>query len=119
MPTWANHQDTEGDSIVEQAISAWKHSMAEAEDTYKRFISMGMKPEEAREVLPNSTACRIIMRANVREWRHIFSLRCSTAAYPQMRELATMMLHQAHDAVPVAFDDLYDQYNENKGVSEE
>ena len=50
------------------------------------------------------------MKANIREWLHFFELRCSKAAYPQMRELAIMMLKLAHDAVPVVFDNLYNTY---------
>ena len=88
----------------------WVTQMFYAEEEYKKMISEGCKPEEAREVLPNSTACRIIMKANLREWRHIFALRCSKAAYPQMRSLATQMLKLAYERVPVVFDDLYDEY---------
>lgn len=88
----------------------WKESMINAEAEYKAFIDQNMQPQQAREVQPNSTACRIIMKANIREWLHFFELRCSKAAYPQMRELAIMMLKLAHDAVPVVFDDLYNTY---------
>lgn len=93
----------------------WLTQMYYAEEEYKKLISEDCKPEEAREVLPNSTACRIIMKANLREWRHIFELRCSKAAYPQMRSLAKQMLQLAHERIPVVFDDLYTKYIENKG----
>lgn len=88
----------------------WEASMKDAEAAYKFLISQGKKPQQAREVLPNSTACRIIMKANLREWRHFFTLRCAKAAYPAMRDLAKSMLIQAHDAVPAVFDDLYDEF---------
>lgn len=101
-PTW--------DDNVGPECTEWKQQMLRAETSYKQLISFGLKPEQAREVLPNSTACRIIMKANFREWRHIFELRCSKRAYPQMRELMTEMLKQAHEAVPVVFDDLYSEY---------
>lgn len=88
----------------------WEKSMNFAEASYNNLIANGCKPQEAREVLPNSTACNIIMQANVREWRHFFNLRCSAAAYPQMRVLALEMLRQASDAVPIVFDDLKEKY---------
>lgn len=113
LPEWFDSES--GDSIVRNGSAAWYDAMLSAESTYKTLISLGMKPEQAREVLPNSTACRIIMKANVREWRHIFELRCSPAAYPQMRSLATKMLKLSADAVPVAFDDLYHQYVSKEG----
>lgn len=97
----------------------WRLSMIQIENDYKNLIADGMKPEEAREVLPNSTACRIIMKANVREWRHFFNLRCSKAAYPQMRSLALGMLSQAYSIMPEAFEDIYESYfkerNEENG----
>lgn len=92
------------------ACITWRLSMIQIENDYKNLIADGMKPEEAREVLPNSTACRIIMKANVREWRHFFNLRCSPAAYPQMRSLALGMLKQAHEVMPDAFEDIYNVY---------
>ena len=113
LPEWYDPES--GDSIVRSGSAAWLDAMRAAEDTYKTLISLGFKPEQAREVLPNSTACRIIMKANVREWRHIFELRCSKAAYPQMRSLMLNALKLAAGAVPIAFDDLYHQYVQKEG----
>lgn len=112
-PEWYDPES--GDSIVCQGSAQWLKAMSQAEDAYKTLISLGYKPEQAREVLPNSTACRIIMKANVREWRHIFELRCSPAAYPQMRALALSMLRTSADAIPIAFDDLLHQYVQKEG----
>lgn len=103
-PDWYDNTDEDDQSAI------WHSSMRMAEIAYKNLIAQGAKPEQAREVLPNSTACRIIMKANLREWRHVFELRCSDAAYPPMRILMRNLLKQAHDLIPVVFDDLYEQY---------
>lgn len=103
-PNWYNEDEEDDKSAV------WHSSMRMAEIAYKNLIKEGAKPEEAREVLPNSTACRIIMKANLREWRHVFNLRCSEAAYPPMRLLMRDLLTKAHDLIPVVFDDLYEKY---------
>lgn len=103
-PTWYSDEEDHLPSDL------WYDQMCDIEDTYIKMIKAGMKPQEAREVLPNSTACRIIMKANIRQWRKIFELRCDVGAYPQMRELAKMMLEQAHEYVPVVFDDLYEKF---------
>ena len=103
-PEWYDDSDEDDMSAI------WHSSMRMAEIAYKNLINEGAKPEQAREVLPNSTACRIIMKANLREWQHIFSLRCSTAAYPPMRALMLDLLEKAHSQIPVVFDDLYEQY---------
>lgn len=105
-PEWFTEMEEGGSDVDLIGSKQWILAMENAETVYKRLIDLGMKPEQAREVLPNSTACRIIMKANIREFRHIFSLRCAKAAYPQMRSLARSMLSQAQSAVPVAFDDL-------------
>jgi thymidylate synthase (FAD) len=46
------------------------------------------------------------MTANLREWIHVFNLRTSKAAHPQMRNLAIECLNMFKDAVPVLFDDI-------------
>ena len=46
------------------------------------------------------------MTANIREWRHFLKLRTSAAAHPQMREVATMLLKELQQKVPVLFDDI-------------
>jgi len=110
FPSWYFEVDENDPEKYKNMRELWLDSIAAAEDNYKAMIECGAKPEEAREVLPNSTACRIIMSANLREWKNIFSLRCGKAAYPQMRALASEALLQAWQAVPVIFDDLYEQY---------
>jgi len=64
------------------------------------------KPQQARSVLPNSTKTEIVMTANFREWRHIFTLRCSKAAHPQMREVMVPLLQEMKELRPVFFEDI-------------
>jgi thymidylate synthase (FAD) len=65
-----------------------------------------LSPQEARYFLPNGLKTEIVVTANVREWRHIFTLRCSTKAHPQMRELMLDMLTEFRNVIPVLFDDI-------------
>lgn len=53
----------------------WCKSVVQDEEAYCDLIDMGRAPEEAREVLPNSTATTIVVTANFREWLHIFDMR--------------------------------------------
>ena len=46
------------------------------------------------------------MTANLREWQHFFRLRCSSAAHPQMREVATPALEALRAKIPIIFDAL-------------
>lgn len=56
-------------------------------NSYAKAIANGIPPEEARSILPNCTATRIGVTANLREWRHIFRIRLHGSAQPQIRAL--------------------------------
>lgn len=88
----------------------WLESMKHAELTYLSLIEKGATAQEARSVLPNSLKTEIIVSCNIREWRHIFKLRCPSTAHPQMREIMLPLLAQMHERAPVLFDDLYIQF---------
>jgi len=78
-----------------------------AEAAYFDLLNIGLTAQEARAVLPNSLKTEVCMTADIREWRHFFKLRCSPAAHPQMREVATQLLVAARERIPVLFDDIY------------
>jgi thymidylate synthase (FAD) len=89
--------------------------MEQAEKAYLRLLESGAEPEQARSVLPNSLKTEIVMTANIREWRHVLSLRCSAAAHPQMREIMLPLLEEFAKRIPVLFDDLSDKYSKTRG----
>ena len=91
----------------------WLESMRQAENAYLSLISSGASAQQARSVLPNSLKTEIIVSCNLREWRHIFELRCSANAHPQMREIMLPLLLEMHTMVPVIFEDLYDRFNDD------
>ena len=90
-----------------QAYFIWKKACERAEVAYFDLLGVGLVAQEARAILPNSLKTEVVMSANIREWRHFLKLRCSEAAHPQMREVAIMLLLQAHKRIPVLFDDIY------------
>lgn len=61
--------------------------------------------EDARFVLPEASATRLMMTMNVRELRHFFSLRCCRRAQWEIRELATAMLAICTATAPALFAD--------------
>ncbi len=71
--------------------SVWHDSVDYAASRYLEMLSYGCSPQLARRVLPNSTATTIRVKANLREWRHIFSLRLSPAADQQIADLMGKM----------------------------
>lgn len=68
-------------------VDLWLDQMREASNTYQHLLSNGCIPQEARGVLPNDLKTEIVVGANVREWKHIFSLRNATAAHPDIQRL--------------------------------
>ena len=46
-----------------------------------------MKPQQAREILPLSTATEVNHCAFVSDWEHFFELRDNSAAHPDMVRL--------------------------------
>lgn len=60
-------------------------------DTYFALIEKGEKPDEARAVLPNSLKASIMVSATLEEWNHIFELRCSEFAHPDIRRLMILV----------------------------
>jgi thymidylate synthase (FAD) len=89
-----------------QEYQSWLKSMQESEDTYNLLLKLGRSPQEARDVLPLSFACQVRFTANIREWRHILTLRSSHAAHPQMREIIIMTLELFKENYPILFSDI-------------
>ena len=73
----------------------WFVACESAETAYNAILEDGGTPQEARDVLPNSLKTELIMTAPLMEWCHFFNLRMSSAAHPQMQEVASY----AYDAM--------------------
>ncbi|MEI8054534.1 MAG: FAD-dependent thymidylate synthase [bacterium] len=84
----------------------WLAAMQQAEKSYLEALKLGDKPEQAREILPHALKTEIVVTANLREWRHIFELRSSPKAHPQIRVLMLDCLKGFAREIPVVFDDL-------------
>ena len=74
-----------------------KYFVGVTEDNYNEYIQIlcsylykvkqGMKPEDARNILPNATKTNITMSVNFRELIHLCSLRLCTRAQEEIRDL--------------------------------
>ena len=94
------HYDYGVSNETYEASRLWDDAMSLAEDEYNRMITLGMKNQDARKVLPNSTACRIMMKVNLRELLHIYALRSSPAAYPEIRYLMKLIKNETDKVLP-------------------
>jgi len=96
-PYWYDEEDA-------WKYDRWHAAMTYAEEIYLKLIEAGAKPQEARGVLPIDVKTEIVITANIREWRHIFKLRCSKAAHPSMRQLMIPLRDELRKRIPIVFD---------------
>jgi thymidylate synthase ThyX len=65
----------------------FERGLLHAEELYAFLLSAGLKPQQARNVLSNACATKIVVTADRKEWKLIFGLRCGGGADPQMIDL--------------------------------
>lgn len=100
--------DDDGEATENLAI--WQAACEASQSCYLALIAGGASAQEARDVLPNSLKTEIVVTANWREWRHIFSQRCGAPAHPQMKQVMIPLLFKIKQMIPGIFDDIeYDE----------
>ena len=75
-------------------------------NAYNEQTDKKVKKQIARYVLPNGTRTRMVMAANLREWRHILKLRMHKSAQPEMQIVAHQIHDQLLEVFPEAFVDI-------------
>ena len=108
IPPWTGIETGTYEGIYSgnEADRLWMSMMLGAERSYIYLLKEKWSPQQARSVLPNSLKTEIVMTANLREWMHVFKLRTSKAAHPQIRELMIPLLEEVKTLVPVIFDNI-------------
>lgn len=94
---------------VDAIMCEWYESCKDAERHYMKLLDLGSSPQFARGALTNSTKTEIVIKMNIREWRHFFELRAigiTGSPHPQMQEIAKPMLLKFASLSPVLFGDL-------------
>lgn len=88
----------------------WLKAVNNIEQSYMKMAEMGAKGDQLRMILPHSTKADMIMTANVAEWKHIFSLRCHSAAHPSVRVIMKKILALCYQTWPHFFDEQYQEF---------
>jgi len=65
-----------------RAIHYYYNCLFECQRAYNMLISLGWKPQQAREVLPLATKSQLIHTAFVDDWKHFFALRADGISGP-------------------------------------
>lgn len=91
------------------ARAVWDGFVDHVKSTYQELRELGVLKEDARFVLPNAAATRIIVTMNFRELLHFFRLRITPEAQWEIRQMAIEMLELLAPHAPAIFDAmLYD-----------
>jgi thymidylate synthase (FAD) len=83
----------------------WYQTLLRCERGYLTLLDNGWTPQQARSVLPNSLKTELIITANLREWRHIFEMRCAKGVHPQMAETMIPLRDELKKLLPQIFED--------------
>ena len=73
---------------------------------YIKWRQKGLKREDARFVLPNACTSTLVVTANLREWRHIITLRTSPKAQWEIRDVCQKILAILKHHAPACFSDI-------------
>lgn len=88
----------------------WKNACETIEKNYMEMSKKGALPDQLRMILPHSIAAEVTMTANIREWKHILSLRASNHTHPSIRQLMIPLLLYFKQIMPEIFEDVpYDE----------
>lgn len=91
-------------NLNDNRYKLWKTAIEDAELMYFQLLNNGSTPEIARSVLPTCTKTELIVTTNLREWKHIFEMRCSEAAHPDVRKIMIPLREEFRKQIPVIFD---------------
>jgi len=84
----------------------WVTSCQAAEGAYLQMLRDGMRPQEARSVLPNALASTIAVTGNLRSWRWLFLARTTQETHPDFRRVTIPLLKVFQERIPLLYDDI-------------
>lgn len=102
---YSNGKQGDGITVIEPSFMTehtepydlWKRQCMSADTAYIHEKRLGLKPEQARTVLPQSTKAELVMTGTLRQWDHFFDMRArqtTGAAHPQAAEVALPLMQE-------------------------
>lgn len=89
-----------------KAFDIFHETIGYLQGSYAALIECGVKPEDARFVLPNACETEIVMTANLREWRYIIHERgLNPKAQWEIKEMVRQILGILGLHAPLIFED--------------
>jgi len=78
----------------------------EAQCQYEHLITLGVRKEDARLVLPQGVVTSLIMTANLQSWLHFLALRLQPAAQWEIKAVAQNVRNILHSLAPTVIETL-------------
>ena len=94
-PVWADKPFT--NETGDEDFTNFMLGLATAESSYKILIESGLKPQEARDILPLATKTELYMTGTVDQWKHFFSLRSPKYGAQGVHPDAAKLADQVYD----------------------
>lgn len=92
---------------LETRQTRWIHCVEAAYEEYKQELADGVKPEDARYLLPNATKTELAVTFNLRQWRHVFKERAlNRHAQWEIRQVFSAILANLKQQLSAVFEDL-------------
>ena len=97
------------DFVVPDAIENWEDAnacgefygaMSHVRDVYKDLVGNGIKPEDARALLPNACETKFVISANARAWIESSHLRLCARAQKEIRDFYKMIRLEIEKVCP-------------------
>jgi thymidylate synthase (FAD) len=113
IPSWLKCKDIDCKSLdvmnslefkkycLDKKSEEFVYTIGTCEWHYLRLLQQGLKPQEARQVLPLSTKTEVVYTAFESDWRHFFDLRLfgkTGEPHPQIRQLAELIKEEFEKA---------------------
>ena len=86
-----------------EAMEVFKEIMERDSVAYGKLLELGIPKEDARFVLPNACATRLIYSANLREIWNTAKLRMCTRAQWEIRQMYRLIIEEARKVAPLLF----------------
>lgn len=82
------------------ALDMYNQLLMSSSDVYKALLDLGIKAEDARAVLPNSTCTNLVWSMNLRQLMHVCNERLCTCAQEPIRYLVSVMAFAVAKELP-------------------
>lgn len=85
-PSWLEEFD-EQRALDESPCPDFTYGLLYAEQRYFDLLEQGLKPQQARQILPNACKTEIVVTGYNNDWEELLDLRCSAGADPDIKQL--------------------------------